>query len=77
MRSFIVKLETISDVQNFVAIITTLDSDFDLISGRYVVDAKSILGIFSLDIQNPMELKIYSYTDEIKDKLKSYIKKEL
>ncbi len=73
MKTFMVKLNTIKDVQAFVAIVSMLDSDFDLISGRYIVDAKSIMGIFSLDLQNPLELKVYSCTDEIEEKIKQYI----
>ncbi len=73
MKSFTIKLSTIKDVQSFVATVTTLDSDFDLVSFRFIVDAKSILGIFSLDLDSPLELKIYSCTDEIVEKIKPFI----
>ena len=54
---------------------TQFDFDFDLISGRYVIDAKSIMGIFSLDLSKPIELAIHTETglDEIMEVLKPYI----
>ena len=50
------------------------DSDFDLVSGRYVIDAKSIMGIFSLDLSKPIDLNIHSETDldEILSVLEKY-----
>ncbi|MGL5973369.1 MAG: HPr family phosphocarrier protein [Oscillospiraceae bacterium] len=73
MKIVKIKLDTVVEVQKFVSLIATMKSDFDLISGRYIVDAKSILGIFSLDIQKPLELKIHSCTDDIIEKLSDYI----
>ncbi len=73
MKIFTIKLTTIRDVQNLVAVITGLDGDFDLVSGRYIIDAKSIMGIFSLDLHNPLELKVYNCTDEIEEKLKPFM----
>ena len=51
------------------------DSDLDLVSGRYVIDAKSIMGIFSLDLSKPIDLTIHSEEDEdaIVNALKPYI----
>ncbi len=73
MKEFIIKLETIANVQDFVKAITGLDSDFDICSGRYVVDAKSILGIFGLDLKNELVLKVYDCTDEVKAAIKPFI----
>ncbi len=56
MKKFTVKLSTITDVQNFVRDLALYSGDADLESGRYVVDAKSIMGIFSLDLQSPISL---------------------
>ena len=56
MNTFFIKLSTIEDIRKFVEIVTRQDYDIDLSSGRYVVDAKSIMGIFSLDLMNPIEL---------------------
>ena len=50
MKSINIKLDTIDKVKEFVNKINTFDGDFDLVSARYVIDAKSIMGIFSLDI---------------------------
>ncbi len=57
-----VMLGTINDVKNFVSVVTQCDYDVDLISGRYAVDAKSIMGIFSLDLSKPIELE--AHTDD-------------
>ena len=54
-------------------IISKYDGDFDLISGRYVVDAKSIMGIFSLDLSKPIQLSLPSTTPELMEELKPYI----
>lgn len=56
MKKANIKLSTIEDVRSFVNIVTGYSSDIDLSSGRYIVDAKSIMGIFSLDLMNPIEL---------------------
>jgi phosphotransferase system HPr-like phosphotransfer protein len=60
MKNVKIRLSTIADVQKFVNIVTRADTDIDLVSGRYVVDAKSIMGIFSLDLLNPIELKAHT-----------------
>ena len=55
--------------------ITTFDYDFDLVSGRYVIDAKSIMGIFSLDLSKPIDLNIHAddNVEEIMEMLKPYL----
>ncbi len=63
MHTLTIKLDSIDRVKDFVRIITGFDNDFDLRSGRYTVDAKSILGIFSLDLSRPIELDIYGSDD--------------
>ncbi|MCL2189903.1 MAG: HPr family phosphocarrier protein [Defluviitaleaceae bacterium] len=60
MTKVMVRLDTIDKVKNLVAIVSPIDGDFDLVSDRYVVDAKSIMGIFSLDISKPLELHIHN-----------------
>ena len=50
MKTVKISLNSIDKVKSFVNTISQFDSDFDLISGRYVIDAKSIMGIFSLDL---------------------------
>lgn len=58
MREVKISLGTIEKVKDFVSIMTRLSTEIDLISGRYVVDAKSIMGIFSLDLSKPITLRI-------------------
>lgn len=59
MKSFNIMLDSIDKVKTFVNIVAKCDFDVDLTSGRYVVDAKSIMGIFSLDLSKPIKLDIY------------------
>ena len=75
MKTVQISLNSIDKVKSFVNSITQFDFDFDLISGRYVIDAKSIMGIFSLDISKPIELAIHSEAniDEIMEVIKPYL----
>ncbi len=74
MTTVNISLDSIDKVKSFVNDITKFDSDFDLISGRYVIDAKSIMGIFSLDLSKPIELSIHSdNVFDILDTLTPYI----
>ena len=75
MKTVQISLNSIWKVKSFVNAITQFDFDFDLISGRYVIDAKSIMGIFSLHRSKPIELAIHTETglDEIMEVLKPYI----
>ncbi|MDO4473884.1 MAG: HPr family phosphocarrier protein [Eubacteriales bacterium] len=63
MKTVQITLNSIEKVKSFVNVIANYDYDFDLVSGRYVVDAKSIMGIFSLDLSKPITLNIHSNTD--------------
>ena len=56
MTKTTVSLQAINDVKDFVNIVMKYEFDIDLVSGRYAVDAKSIMGIFSLDLSKPIEL---------------------
>ena len=61
MKSVNIRLTMMTDhVKNFVSLVNRYPYDMDLRSGRYVVDAKSILGIFSIDLSRPIRLDIYS-----------------
>ena len=75
MKSVKISLNSIDAVKSFVNTVSKYESDFDLVSGRYVIDAKSIMGIFSLDLSKPIELNIHSEDqfDEIIESLKPYI----
>mgnify|MGYP000299473871 CR=1 FL=1 len=52
--------DTLAKVKSFVNEVTKFDNEFDLVSGRYVVDAKSIMGIFSLDLSKPIKVEVHS-----------------
>ncbi len=58
MASFYIKLKSINDVKEFVRIANLFEEDIDLVSGRYTVDAKSIMGIFSLDLSKPIRVEV-------------------
>ncbi len=58
-----ISLNSVTKVKAFVNTIAKFDGDFDLSSGKYTVDAKSIMGIFSLDLGNPLTLTIHNTTD--------------
>lgn len=63
MKTVKISLNSIDKVKAFVNDITKFDVDFDLVSGRYVIDAKSIMGIFSLDLSRPIDLNIHAEGD--------------
>ena len=76
MKSCEIMLSSIEAVKKFVNLVNAYDFDVDLVSGRYVVDAKSIMGIFSLDISKPIDLNIHTdgeQLDEILARLESYM----
>ena len=60
MKTVQISLNSIDKVKSFVNAITQYEFDFDLISGRYVIDAKSIMGIFSLDLSKPIDLNVHA-----------------
>ena len=60
MKTAKISLNSIDKVKAFVNEISKFDCDFDLVSGRYVIDAKSIMGIFSLDLSKPIDLNIHA-----------------
>ena len=75
MKSVKISLNSIDKVKSFVNAISKYDYDFDLVSCRYVIDAKSIMGIFSLDLSKPIDLNIHSDSDieEVLEALASYL----
>ncbi len=75
MKTVQISLNSIDKVKSFVNDITKFDNDFDLVSGRYVIDAKSIMGIFSLDLSKPIDLNVHAgdNMDEVMETLKPYI----
>lgn len=76
MKAFNMMLSSINDVKDFVNNVSRYDFDVDLTSGRYVVDAKSIMGIFSLDLSKPILVEVHSDSeaaDEFVASLSRYI----
>ena len=75
MTTVKISLNSIDKVKSFVNDVTKFDADFDLVSGRYVIDAKSIMGIFSLDLSKPIDLNIHDddQVDTILNTLAPYI----
>ncbi len=72
MKQFTIELKTINDVKDFVNTVNKYDFDVDLSTGRYVVDAKSIMGIFSLDLSKSIKVEVHTddcedFLDEIKN----------
>ena len=75
MKTIKISFNSIDKVKSFVNTITKYDYDFDLVSGRYVIDAKSIMGIFSLDLSRPIDLTIHTDNDveSVLEDLKPYM----
>ena len=75
MKTVQISLNSIDKVKSFVNDITKFDYDFDLVSGRYVIDAKSIIGIFSLDLTKPNDINVHpeGSADDVLAILKPYI----
>ena len=74
MKSIKMRLSSIEDVRNFVNTVSKYDIEADLKSGRYTVDAKSLMGIFSLDLMQPIELIIHSDSaDALLEEVKAFM----
>ncbi len=74
MKTVTVNLNSIDKVKSFINDIAKYENDFDLVSGRYLVDAKSIMGIFALDLSKPLKLNIHSqnHAEQIAEALSPY-----
>lgn len=76
MNTFYVQLTSINDVKQFVNAACSQMCEIDLISGRYTVDAKSIMGIFSIDLAKPIKVEVHGTDEECKafrEAVKNYI----
>ena len=67
MKTYRLDLNSIEKVKGFVSVISNMEGYFDLVSGRYVVDAKSIMGIFSMDLSTDVELRILEKNEKISE----------
>ena len=75
MQSVTIMLNTVTDVKTFVNVVSKYDFDVDLVSGRYAIDGKSIMGIFSLDLSKQIRVEVRSddasaFFEEIKPFIK-------
>ena len=74
MKKLMIRLSTIEQVKKFVNIMCKVDCDVDLKSGRYTIDAKSIMGIFSLDLLSPIEMLVHcDDCDALLEEVKEFI----
>ena len=64
MRELYVHLPNADEVQHFVDSIAALDGDFDFLSNNYILDARSLMGIFTLDISRPLLLRVHQDTPQ-------------
>lgn len=71
MKSIKIKLQSIEEVKKFVNIMSQFKGYFDLVSGRYIVDAKSVMGIFSMDLTRVLELRILETNEQEKELLEA------
>ena len=74
MKTFNIMLDSINAVKTFVNVVSKYDFEVDLASGRYVVDAKSIMGIFSLDLSKPIKITIHGDEDgKLEGEIKQFV----
>jgi len=73
MRSVYVSFSKVNDVKRFVEKISSLDGDFDLIDGMYIIDAKSLMGILAMDLTKPIELRIQQDSDKAMTAIESFV----
>ena len=76
MKEAVILLQSIEDVKDFNRTVALYDGDVDLVSGRYVIDTKSIMGIFSLDLSKPINIQIHGDDAEaLIEKLSAFVQK--
>ena len=74
MKKFTIRLKEINDVKEFVNTVSRFEEDVDLVSGRYTIDAKSIMGIFCIDLAKPIEVIVHGDNEaRYAEALKAYI----
>lgn len=76
--NLVIRLSSVEEIQDFVRRCSKLDCDIDLTAGRYTVDAKSILGVFSIDLKRDLQLQVYTdnkkHAEEV---LRDYVVKKI
>lgn len=76
MRIVKIEIPTAKRVQAFVDVLLGLEGDFELLSGPYIIDARSLMGIFSLDLSKPIDLKVYVDTEKNLAAITPFLAKE-
>lgn len=77
MKMVNVYLPTTEQVQEFVGTLTSLNGEFELLSGQYILDARSLMGIFSLDLAKPIKLKVYNDSQTNMEAIAPFIAKKM
>ncbi|MCI9176380.1 MAG: HPr family phosphocarrier protein [Lachnospiraceae bacterium] len=73
VKTFPVKLPSVDKVKGFVSDMSQIEGDALLLAGKYVIDAKSIMGIFSLDLSNPLQLQIEDWREDYAPVIEKYL----
>lgn len=73
IKTVLVKLQSVDKVKDFVNDMSQIEGDVLLLAGKYVIDAKSIMGIFSLELSNPLQLQIENWKEEYASVIKNYL----
>ena len=73
-----IKLNSIEDIKHFIAILASYDNDFDIVSGKYTIDAKSIMSYFCLNLDEPLYMQIHAdeKLNSILESIDSYLVKQ-
>lgn len=73
MKTVYIKFDSIDSVKEFVRIINSFEGDFVVVSDSYTINAKSIIGLFSLDLSQPVQLNIHSLDDNVINALNNFL----
>lgn len=73
MQELMIKLNMVDDVKLFIEDVTNIDADVDLQKNYYIVDAKSIMGVFSLDLSKPVKVVIHSDDENLIEPFKRWV----
>lgn len=73
MQELMIKLNMVDDVKLFIEDVTNIDADVDLQKNHYIVDAKSIMGVFSLDLSEPVKVVIHSDDENLIEPFKRWV----
>ena len=72
MVECVIKISLIEDIKRFVSIVDSIECDIDLVKGSVIVDAKSLMGVFIIDISQPTKIVIHRDDESLLDKFKEW-----